>query len=93
MAISILIADSGATKTAWRLLENGKKSTFYTNGISPYYMTKDEIQRLIQKEFPKKMRSKSIDEVYYYGTGCKTTSKANIVLRAIKKYIQHPPYM
>ena len=85
MAISILIADSGATKTAWRLLENGKKSTFYTNGISPYYMTKDEIQRLIQKEFPKKMRSKSIDEVYYYGTGCKTTSKANIVLRAIKE--------
>lgn len=28
MAISILIADSGATKTAWRLLENGTKSTF-----------------------------------------------------------------
>lgn len=85
MAISILIADSGATKTAWRLLENGKKTTFYTKGISPYYMIKDEIRDLIQKEFPKKMLSKSIDEVHYYGTGCKTTSKANVVLRAIKE--------
>lgn len=84
MAISILIADSGATKTAWRLLENGKKSTFYTKGISPYYMTQHEMIQLMRKEFPKKILSKSIHQVHYYGTGCKTKTKANIVMRAIK---------
>jgi len=84
MANSILIADSGATKTAWILLENGKQTSFQTSGISPYHMSKDEIQKVLIKEFPKKVLSNPVKEIFYYGTGCKTLAKAKLVTGALK---------
>jgi hypothetical protein len=78
-----LIADSGATKTAWRLLGGGKLKTFYTTGISPYHMTQEQIHQLLLKELPASIRKKSIGEIFYYGTGCKTKAKATLVAKAI----------
>jgi N-acetylglucosamine kinase-like BadF-type ATPase len=86
MVQSILIADSGATKTAWRLLENGKLIDFHTSGISPYHMSQSQIENLITEEFPKKILTKSISHVYYYGTGCKTSIKARIVARSLATF-------
>lgn len=78
-----LIADSGATKTAWRLLNGKKSKTFYTSGISPYLMTQDQIHQLLLKELPPSIRKKSIAEIFYYGTGCKTKAKAALVIKAL----------
>jgi len=78
-----LIADSGATKTAWRLLDGKKSKTFYTSGISPYLMTQDQIHQLLLKELPPSIRKKSIAEIFYYGTGCKTKAKAAFVIKAL----------
>lgn len=78
-----LIADSGATKTAWMLLGEGKERSFKTAGISPYLMNKEQIQQLLIKELPKKIQHKKNLEIYHYGTGCKTISKANIVSKAL----------
>ena len=78
-----LIADSGATKTEWRLTSDANSTTFYTKGISPYHLNQQQIIELIQKEFPKKIFNKSITEIHYYGTGCKTKAKANIVKSAL----------
>ena len=52
---SILIADSGATKTAWVYLEKSKVTRFTTAGISPYHMSQPQIESLVKKEFPKKI--------------------------------------
>ena len=83
MTGNILIADSGATKTEWRLLGKSKSSSFFTSGISPYHMNQEEISMLIQKEFPNKILNTSVSSIYYYGTGCKTKAKANIVRKAL----------
>ncbi len=32
-----LIADSGATKAEWVLINNGKQKTLFTQGTSPYF--------------------------------------------------------
>lgn len=46
----ILIADSGATKTNWCLLENGNMlHRFNTKGISPVFQTREEISEEIKK--------------------------------------------
>lgn len=79
----ILIADSGATKTAWCLISSRKKTSFYTGGISPYHMTQEQIADLILKEFPTSILKKEIDHIYYYGTGCYTKPKADIVKKAL----------
>lgn len=84
MKKTLLIADSGATKTAWILHENGKTIRFLTSGISPFLMTQPQIEQLIRTEFPPKILRKPIYYIYYYGTGCKGKSTAKIVTRSLE---------
>lgn len=78
-----LIADGGGTKTEWRLIDGSSKKSFFTTGISPYYLSKPEIEQLLLKEFPSIVFKKPVEEIFYYGTGCKTKAKANLVAKAL----------
>jgi Predicted N-acetylglucosamine kinase len=80
-----LIADSGATKTEWCLLKNGKKHTFFTQGISPYFLSKDQISELLNNELVPLLKQQTVEEVFYYGTGCANPENAALVKQAIKK--------
>jgi glucosamine kinase len=82
MAIK-LIADSGSTKAEWCLLDGKKKKTIITQGISPYFLSAQQIQELLEKELLPKVKS-SPDEIFYYGTGC--SNPANVL--AVKKALQ-----
>ena len=84
MAI-ILIADSGSTKAEWCLLDGKKKKTFYTQGISPYFLTSAQIQEIIAVELKAKMKNIEPDQVYYYGTGCGNPGNVKLIKQAIKK--------
>jgi glucosamine kinase len=81
---NILVADSGSTKTEWCLLQGQKRKTINTQGISPYFLTQDAISALIQKELASKLKNVTIDEVYYYGTGCSNPANVASVKNAIK---------
>lgn len=85
MAVVKLIADSGATKAEWCLLQNGKTKTFFTQGISPYFLNAEQITALITKELYPKLKNVKVDEVYYYGTGCASPANAKIVKKALGK--------
>ena len=78
-----LIADSGATKTEWRIIGNGAHNSFFTSGISPYHMDQFQIEKLILSEFPVSALKKKITSIHYYGTGCYTKPKASIVKKAL----------
>lgn len=80
-----LIADSGSTKCEWCLLNNGKKKTIITQGISPYFLSTEQIIELLQKELMPKLKNVVIDEVYYYGTGLSNTNNIKSVKTALKK--------
>ena len=43
-----LIADSGATKAEWCLLQGKKKKSIFTQGISPYFLNVDQIENIIR---------------------------------------------
>lgn len=83
MAVT-LIADSGATKAEWCLLNNGKKKTIITQGISPYFLNTDQVAELIQKDLLPKLKNITVEHVHYYGTGCANAENA----RSIKKALQ-----
>jgi glucosamine kinase len=83
--MNILIADSGATKCEWCLLQNGKKKTIYTQGISPYFLSGDQIKELLLNELSPKVKNISIDEIYYYGTGLGSRENIIIIKKALKK--------
>jgi glucosamine kinase len=82
---SKLIADSGATKAEWVLIHNGKKKNLFTQGISPYFLSQDEIVALLRSELVKKLKGAEPDEIYYYGTGCANPANAKSVKQALKK--------
>ena len=80
-----LIADSGATKAEWCLLKDGKKKTFFTQGISPYFLNTEQITDLLTRELKPHLQNVAIQEIYYYGTGCANVTNAKSVKTAIGK--------
>ena len=85
MALTKLIADSGATKAEWCLLDSSRKKIIFTQGISPYFLSAEQIHGLLLKELCPILKKTRIDEIYYYGTGCANPANANIVRQAIQK--------
>src|SRR4051794_32285495 len=81
MAVT-LIADSGATKAEWCLLNNGKKKVLFTQGISPYFLNTQQVTELVRKELVTKIRV-PIDEVFFYGTGCANPKNAKSITNAL----------
>ena len=79
-----LIADSGATKAEWCLVNNGKKASLFTQGISPYFLKTDQIQALILSELKPQLKKQVVDNVFYYGTGCANPDNAKSVKKALK---------
>jgi N-acetylglucosamine kinase-like BadF-type ATPase len=78
-----LICDSGATKAEWCLVINGKKKTFFTQGISPYFLNTIQVADLLKNELWPKLKNTPVDEIYYYGTGCANPVNARSVKKAI----------
>ncbi len=78
-----LIADSGATKAEWVLMNKGKNKTLFTQGISPYFLTTAQITELVQTELAEKLKGIVVEEVFFYGTGCSNPDNAKSVKQAL----------
>jgi glucosamine kinase len=84
----LLIADSGSTKTDWRLVtETGKTiTTIVTEGLNPYFLTKEKISSIIQQKVLPTIDG--VDKVFFYGAGCGLFVKAAVVKEALDETIQ-----
>lgn len=80
-----LIADCGATKCEWRLLNNGKSKKILTQGISPYFLNGEQIVTLLQAELLPKIKTAVVEEVFYYGTGLSNAANVKTIKAALKK--------
>ncbi|MEO6851592.1 MAG: N-acetylglucosamine kinase, partial [Mucilaginibacter sp.] len=93
----IIIADGGSTKTNWCLVtDEGKKVYFNTEGYNPYFSSTAYIVQSLMENLPADLDKKEIHEVNYYGAGCSTEDKRNVVAEAMtavftnaKVYIGH----
>ncbi len=79
-----LIADSGATKAEWTLIDEKKNKTILTQGISPYFLNREQIRELLLKELKPKMKNVRVDEIFFYGTGCANPDNVKLVKKALK---------
>lgn len=86
--MKILIADSGFTKTDWRVIDDeGGIAQARTAGINPYYQTEEEMLKEIQNlhnQIPEKM-----DRIYYYGTGCSSATNRDKISQLLGRYYPH----
>jgi glucosamine kinase len=83
MAIK-LISDSGSTKAEWCLIDGKKKKTFITQGLSPYFLSLQQVQQVLQQELKSKMKQVVPDEVFFYGTGCSNPNNVTLIKKAIQ---------
>ena len=82
---SILIADSGSTKTKWCLLSENKKKMIDTQGISPYFLNDESLGKILSEELLPKTGNLLIEEIYFYGTGCSNPANVSLIKRGLKK--------
>ena len=85
MALTKLISDCGATKAEWRITDGRRSKTVITQGISPYFLDTQQIGAVLETELKPALRRRSIDEIYYYGTGCANPNNVRSVKAALKK--------
>ena len=88
MAIK-LIADSGSTKTEWCLLDGTKKKTIITQGLSPYFLSAEQITHIIKRELYPGLKNIEPGEICFYGTGCSNPENKKLVKKAIQKVFPH----
>jgi glucosamine kinase len=81
----ILIADSGSTKTAWRMIRNdGSIEQAATVGLSPRFQSTDEIHKEIENSLRPAI-SETVDQLFFYGTGCSSPMAIDIASKALSK--------
>jgi N-acetylglucosamine kinase-like BadF-type ATPase len=83
-----LIADSGSSKTEWCLLTGNKKKYFLTQGLSPYFLSQEQITGIISKELKPKLERSLPGEVYFYGTGCSNRENRGLVKKAVQNVFE-----
>ena len=83
--MSILIADSGSTKSEWCFISNGRKKIINTQGASPYFLNELQLVDMMRKELLPSLKKSEPTSVYFYGTGCAAAANRAIVRRAINR--------
>ena len=80
-----LIADSGATKAEWCLINNGKKKVLFTQGISPYFLNTVQVRELVSSELAVHLKKTKVDQIFFYGTGCANPKNAKSIKTALEQ--------
>jgi len=81
----ILVADSGSTKTEWKIIKDGiPQKSFFSSGINPYFLSVEEIYTLLKKELSD-ISGYTFNMIYYYGTGCNSDARINTVREALNR--------
>jgi len=81
----IIIADSGSTKTSWRIIDN--KCTISqeeTIGLNPYYLKEEQLHSEIVNSFLSDHKDATNTSLYFYGSGCASSEKSSLMEKIFK---------
>jgi N-acetylglucosamine kinase-like BadF-type ATPase len=81
----ILIADSGSTKCEWCIVTPRKKTSYFTQGMSPYFLTAGQMENVILTELKNQLKGVVPDEIHFYGTGNKNPANVKMIRNVLKK--------
>jgi len=81
----ILIADSGSTKTHWKLIKTDKSTeSHYTRGLNPYFADEATYVRVLENDLP--LDKTLISRLYFYGSGCGAEKNILLVRQFLETY-------
>jgi len=83
---SMLVADSGSTKTEWCLVTaGGEKTSCFTDGLNPYYHTPESIEAILREKLIPEIGTDSVPEIHFYGAGCTGDDRSVMLGGVLKK--------
>lgn len=84
----ILIADSGSTKTDWRIIQDdGQIQQAKTLGFNPFYQDREEILYELQNVLlPQIASPELVTAIHFYGAGC-STEKNILLINEVPKMV------
>lgn len=86
----ILIADSGATKSDWILIDKSQEHmNFRLVGLNPYYLSTSETIDILSKELTPFIETKKISKLFFYGAGCSSLYKCMILEDAFQSVFKN----
>lgn len=80
----ILIADSGSSKTDWRLIDNKDISQYTCLGLNPDFVDETVVTKSVLETF-KAINLSKVDEIHFYGSGCSSKSRNSVVENGLSK--------
>jgi N-acetylglucosamine kinase-like BadF-type ATPase len=84
--MKILVADSGATKTDWRIInDSGSIEQAKTIGFNPFYSEVGYFQQDIETQLYPLLDKYDVSEVHYYGAGCSNAKNQSIVAKMLQE--------
>jgi len=88
---TLLLADSGSTKTEWCLVKpDGSTKTVFTGGLNPYYHTEESITDTLQNNLIPEIGTGSIDEIHFYGAGCTGDERTEMLKTVLSSVFGSP---
>ena len=85
-----IIADSGATKTDWCLINGaGEVKTVQTIGLNPYFLDEDDVLNVLRKDLYPFLDNKKVEQVFFYGSGCALPHKKQVLQFALDFFFMH----
>jgi len=82
----ILIADSGASKTDWRILDGkGNIEQAQTIGFNPYYQPIEQFDQEVREVLVPQVKQ-PIEKIFYYGTGCSSDKNRKLIRNVLEVF-------
>ncbi len=84
---TLILAESGSTKTDWRIIKNDKVIfNAKTSGVNPYLQKDADIEEILTKEFPAECGMTAKRSVVFYGAGVSKQQNSERLSAVLQKF-------
>lgn len=84
-----LIADSGSTKTDWRLIDNNNEFHQYSSeGLNPNFTSDEDFVKIIRTVFESELAGR-VRQIWFYGAGCSSDENVGRVTTALAFHFEN----
>jgi len=85
---TILLAESGSTKTEWRLFQNGSIiRSFRTEGLNPSTYSEPDFKKLLQSLFDTFVFPWTPDQIIFYGAGLRDDTQKTLLHNQLQSLV------
>jgi len=83
-SLNKVIVDSGSTKSDWVFLSQDGRQQYNTKGLNPVFHDAETIENEVRSNPALMTISNSVDEVWFYGAGCSSDERNEIVRSGLR---------